>query len=158
MSEAPAAYSPASQDFRKEAFPIYWVARLHGVYLQHLEFALRQVGLDVPTWRVLFILRENGTSSLSDVAEQAIAKLSTIAKTVRRMKAEGLVDTATARHDGRVTEVSLTAAGRDAIAASLGVTRPLFERSFQGMTPEQIQMLNQLLEGVFHNLWDDRPG
>ncbi|MCK9512363.1 MAG: MarR family winged helix-turn-helix transcriptional regulator [Pigmentiphaga sp.] len=158
MSESPSAYSPASQDFRKEAFPIYWVARLHGVYLQHLEFALRQVGLDVPTWRVLFILRENGTSSLSDVAEQAIAKLSTIAKTVRRMKAEGLVDTATARHDGRVTEVSLTAAGRDAIAASLSVTRPLFERSFQGMTPEQIQMLNQLLEGVFHNLWDDRPG
>jgi len=152
------AHSPANADFRKEAFPIYWVARLHGVYLQHLEFALRQVGLDVPTWRVLFILKENGTSSLSDVAEQAIAKLSTIAKTVRRMKAEGLVDTATASRDARVTEVSLTAAGREAIAASQRVTRPLFERSFQGMTAEQIQMLNQLLAGVFHNLWEDRPG
>ncbi|TSH97159.1 MarR family transcriptional regulator [Verticiella sediminum] len=145
-------YNPASEDFRKEEFPFYWVARLNGVYHQHMERALRKVGADVPTWRVLFILKENGTSSMSEISEHAIAKLSTITKIVYRMRAEGLVETSTSANDGRVTEVSVTEAGRQAIAAIQEATQNLFARSFRGLTPAQITKLNQLLEVLFNNL------
>lgn len=145
-------YNPGSEDFRKEEFPFYWLARLSGVYTQQMERALRKVNADIPTWRVLFILKENGTSSISEISLHAIAKLSTITKIVYRMKAEGLVDTTTSATDGRVTEVSLTDAGRDAIVAIQGATEGIFARSFRGLTEAQITRLNKTLEVVFNNL------
>ncbi|QEI04636.1 winged helix DNA-binding protein [Pigmentiphaga aceris] len=145
-------YNPASEDFKKEEFPFYWLARLSGVYTQQMEHALRQVNADIPTWRVLFILKEHGTSSMSDISLHAIAKLSTITKIVYRMKAEGLVETNTSANDGRVTEVSLTPAGRDAIVAIQGATGHIFARSFRGLTEAQITRLNKTLEIVFNNL------
>jgi DNA-binding MarR family transcriptional regulator len=145
-------YNPASEDFKKEEFPFYWLARLSGVYTQQMERALAKVNGDIPTWRVLFILKENGTSSISEISLHAIAKLSTITKIVYRMKAEGLVDTTTSATDGRVTEVSLTEAGRKAIVAMQGATESIFARSFRGLTEAQITKLNKTLEIVFNNL------
>lgn len=62
--------------------------------------------MDIPRWRILFILKENGESSISEISIHAIAKLSTITKIVYRMKADGLVETNTSASDGRVTQVS----------------------------------------------------
>jgi len=144
-------YDPASREFRKEEFPFYWIARVYGSYTQEMETALKAVGMDIPTWRVLFILKENGTSSISEISLHAIAKLSTVTKTVYRMKAEGLLDTAPSQQDGRVTEVTLTDTGRDAIERIQLATRHIFLRSFKGLTPSQIQKLNELLQGVLVN-------
>jgi len=147
-------YDPASEDFRKEEFPFYWLARVHGRYTQTMERLLKKVDLDVPRWRVLWILAENGESSISEISTHAIAKLSTITKIVYRMKDDGLVDTGTSAEDGRVTQVRITEAGHAAIARMQGITGELFKRSFAGLTEAQIQRLNRLLETVFHNLED----
>lgn len=147
-------YDPASEEFRKEEFPFYWLARVHGRYTQTMERLLKKVDLDVPRWRVLWILAENGESSISEISTHAIAKLSTITKIVYRMKDDGLVDTGTSAEDGRVTQVRITEAGQAAIVRMQGITGELFKRSFAGLTEAQIQRLNRLLETVFHNLED----
>ena len=85
-------YNPASPDFIKEEFPFYGLARVYGVYTMEMERALKPVGLDIPTWRTLFILNEHGSSSMSEISLHAIAKLSTVTKIVYRMKSEGLVE------------------------------------------------------------------
>lgn len=145
-------YDPASDDFRKEEFPFYWLAMVHGRYNQHMEKALKKIDLDIPRWRVLFILKENGQSSISEISTHAIAKLSTMTKTVYRMKEDGLVDTAPCEEDGRVTQVRITEGGRAAIERILEVTRDVFKRSFSGLTEAQLQRMNGLLETVFDNL------
>ncbi|UFH51024.1 MarR family winged helix-turn-helix transcriptional regulator [Pseudomonas sp. KNUC1026] len=145
-------YDPASEDFRKEDFPFYWLARVHGQYMHNMERLLKKVDLDVPRWRVLWILNENGQSSISEISTHAIAKLSTITKIVYRMKDDGLVSTATSTEDARVTQVSITPLGLETIERMQGVTHGLFQRSFTGLTEAQIQRLNGMLETVFHNL------
>ncbi|WNW14200.1 MarR family transcriptional regulator [Pseudomonas sp. DTU_2021_1001937_2_SI_NGA_ILE_001] len=145
-------YDPSSAEFRKEDFPFYWLARVHGRYNQNMERLLKRVDLDVPRWRVLWILSENGQSSISEISTHAIAKLSTTTKIVYRMKDDGLVDTAPSAEDGRVTQVSITPAGLATIERMQDVTHALFERSFAGLTKAQIERLNGLLETVFHNL------
>ena len=57
-------HDPASDEFRKEDFPFYWLARVHGRYTQNMERLLKKIDLDVPRWRVLWILNENGESSI----------------------------------------------------------------------------------------------
>ncbi|MDO6804289.1 MarR family transcriptional regulator, partial [Wenyingzhuangia sp. 1_MG-2023] len=116
------------------------------------EKALKKIKLDIPRWRILFILKEEGTSSISEIAIHAVAKLPTVTKTVYRMKDDGLVDTRQKCDDGRVTEVTITEEGRQAIENIQLVTHDLFRESFKGMSEAQIQRLNKLLETLFHNL------
>ncbi|MDZ5602493.1 winged helix DNA-binding protein [Pseudomonas sp. RP23018S] len=151
-SKAPSHHDPASSAFRKEDFPFYWLARTHGRYTQNMERLLKKVDLDVPRWRVLWILNENGESSISEISTHAIAKLSTITKIVYRMKDDGLVDTGQSAEDGRVTQVRITDKGLENIARMQAVTHELFQRSFKGLTDAQVQRLNRMLETVFHNL------
>lgn len=145
-------HDPATPDFVRDEFPFYWVARVYGVYLAQMEQALKPIGLDLPTWRILFILAEHGHVTMSEITLHAIAKLSTIAKTVQRMKHDGLIETYTSPHDARVTVAMLTEAGRDAIERSRVAIQPIFARSYDGLTPTQIRRLNDSLQVILRNL------
>lgn len=148
-------YNPASEDFHKEEFPFYWLARVYGRYSMSMEKLLKKIDLDIPRWRVLNILYENNEASISEISEHAIAKLSTITKIVYRMKDDGLVDTRPSEVDGRVTQVSITEQGREAFMTMHEVTDDLFHKSFQGLTEAQVRKLNQVLAKIFDNLPHD---
>lgn len=152
MSKQLSRHNPASEDFVKDDFPFYWVARLNNIYHHHMELALRKVGADLPTWRILFILRENGTSSMSDISLHAVVKLSTITKIVYRLQERGLVLTSTSASDGRVTEVSLTPKGDEMLSRMRKATENIFLKGYAGLTPPKIERLNKMLMQVFDNL------
>lgn len=145
-------YNPASEHFKKEEFPFYWLARVNGRYAMAMEKALKKIDMDIPRYRILFILLDNGVSSISEISEHAIAKLSTITKIVYRMKGDGLVDTQPCSSDGRVTQVSLTDAGREMVIKVQEATSDIFNESFTGLTEAQINKLNGTLEKIFNNL------
>jgi MarR family transcriptional regulator, organic hydroperoxide resistance regulator len=144
--------NPASDEYHKEDFPFYWLAMVNGRYSRAMEKTLKKVNLDIPRWRILIILKDEGSSSISEIATHAIAKLPTVTKTVYRMKAEGLVDTNVRSDDGRVTDVSITETGLETIRRIRGATNELFKQSFKGLTPAQLTRLNKLLEVIYHNL------
>lgn len=148
-------YNPASEEFSKEEFPFYWLAQVHGRYSQAMERILKKIDLDVPQYRILFILKENGESSISEITTQAIAKLSTTTKIVYRMKEDGLLETSQCSTDGRVTRVGLTPSGLEAIDAIQKATDKLFHQSYEGLTEPQIHKLNKVLQIIFHNLPED---
>ncbi|MBF8999051.1 MULTISPECIES: MarR family winged helix-turn-helix transcriptional regulator [Vibrio] len=145
-------YNPSSDDFHKEDFPFYWLAQVHGRYSQAMEKALKKVNLDIPRWRILATLNQEGHCSISQIAMHSIAKLPTVTKIVQRMKDEGLVESQISSDDGRVTEVMITEKGIHALNEIQDTTAPLFKQSFKGMTEAQIKRLNKLLEQLFHNL------
>jgi DNA-binding MarR family transcriptional regulator len=152
VSKQLSRHNPASDDFVKEEFPFYWIARLNNIYHHHMERALHKVGADLPTWRILFILRENGTSTMSEISLHAVVKLPTITKIVYRLQERGLVSASTSATDGRVTEVSLTPIGLDAITEMRKVTESVFLKGYEGLTPVKIERLNKMLMQVFDNL------
>ncbi|MGO3740274.1 MAG: MarR family winged helix-turn-helix transcriptional regulator [Marinomonas foliarum] len=145
-------YNPANDDFQKEDFPFYWLSQVHGRYTIALEKALKKVNMDIPRWRILFTLKQEGTCRVSEIAVHAIAKLPTVTKILQRMKEDGLVDTRVHSKDGRVTEVMITQKGIQAVEDIRLVTKDLFQQSFKGMTEAQIKRLNKLLEQLFDNL------
>ncbi|AWY01609.1 MarR family transcriptional regulator [Marinomonas primoryensis] len=147
-------YNPANEDFHKEDFPFYWLNQVHGRYSIAIEKALKKINIDIPRWRILFTLKEEGICSVSQIAVHAIAKLPTITKTIQRMKEDDLVDTRVRKDDGRVTEVMITEKGIKAVEDIRHATKDLFKQSFKGMTEAQIKRLNKLLEQLFHNLPD----
>lgn len=148
-------YNPASEEFSKDEFPFYWLAKVHGRYSQAMEKILKKINLDVPQYRVLFILKENGESSISEISLHAIAKLSTTTKIVYRMKDDGLLETNQCAEDGRVTRVGLTEKGYEAIETIRKATDKLFTQSYDGLTEPQIQKFNKILQVIFENLPED---
>ncbi|WP_432837817.1 MarR family winged helix-turn-helix transcriptional regulator [Dactylosporangium sp. CA-092794] len=96
-----------------------------------------------------------GTMSVTALAAQIGWERSRASHHAKRMAARGLVEMTLAARDRRVTEVSLTAAGRDVLSGAapghVELVRRLF---FDGLDPEVVQRLAESLETVYENVLD----
>lgn len=147
-------HKPASSEFEFREYPFYWVMRLGNRYTQAMEVQLKKINMNITSWRIGLILRENGTLSMSEIAEHAVGRLPTITKSVYRMQENGLVEVKTNERDGRVTMVSITDGGLETINAVIASTSKVIDRAFDGLTKDETGQLNNLLQRVLENLSD----
>lgn len=145
-------YDPLSEGFKRSEFPFYWVAQINSLYTQKMELLLKRVGMDVPRWRIILILKEHSELSMSEIAGHAVAKLPTTTKIVYRMRDEGLVTLSTSPNDGRVTLVSLTPQGLESLELIQDSVSNLFRSSFKGLSSAQVHRSNMLLKKLYDNL------
>lgn len=138
--------------FDAREWPFFWLTHATGLYLSKLETGLKKVGLDVGRWRVLMCVRPDNARSISEIADLAIVKLPTMMKLIQRMEAEGLVQTQARASDGRVTDVSLTAAGIKARARAWQTASRIFTRVFAERKGLDTDVLNRLLRQLVTRL------
>jgi DNA-binding MarR family transcriptional regulator len=143
---------PASPGFRIAHYPFYLLNRIAGRYAIDMSDALKAIGMDLPSWRALMILHERSPCSVSEIASQAVIRLSTMTRVVRRLERAGLVRLATRSSDARVTEVVITPRGLDAVRRVRVVAGRVYQRAFADFWPGDIDLLNGLLVRVMHNL------
>ncbi|MBS0542602.1 MAG: winged helix-turn-helix transcriptional regulator [Proteobacteria bacterium] len=153
MPEKKAAPAVA-EDFSLEEFPFYWLAHAHAIYVLEMEKVLKKIGTDMPTRRVLLMLKLRGTASISDLSRHTIIKMSTLTRIVQRMRDEGLVETRTNPDDARVTDVLITPRGEELAARIEQSTRKVFARGYDGMPVEEMKALMQSLQKIFRNFAD----
>lgn len=151
-SEVRRRADPVDELFALDNSPFYWISRVSGRYVLDMGAALRKVGMDVPRWRVLMILHETNPASISTIAERAVIKLSTVTRIVQRMQVEGLVTCSPRASDARVTEVSLTPAGAEAVEKVRSPASRIFHRAFDSLSDEEITVFIRLLHRLFDNL------
>jgi DNA-binding MarR family transcriptional regulator len=143
---------PASPDFRISDYPFYLVNRTAGRYAIDMDKALKPIGMDLPSWRALMILHERSPRSVTEIADQAVIRLSTMTRVLQRLAARGLVVLATRESDARVTEVVITPRGLDTVRRVREVAGRLFQRAFGDFSTDEIESLNALLGRVYRNL------
>lgn len=143
---------PGSDAFQVDAYPFYLLNRLVSRYNVVIEGELRGVGIDIPTWRVLMILGEKEPQPIAQVAKSAVINISTMMRIVERMGKQGLVETAPSASDGRVTELELTALGREKLAAARQVTSPIYQRVITGFSAAEFGKLLKSLNLLHANL------
>ncbi|WP_447725838.1 MarR family winged helix-turn-helix transcriptional regulator [Sphingomonas koreensis] len=134
------------------SWPFYWLTRAMARYADSMTSALEGTGLDLPSWRVVMVLRGTGWLSVSEIASQSNTKLAAMTKTVQRMKSDGLVESREGETDRRVTLVSLTPSGEEVAEVAMEAARHVFRRAFHGMSAQQQETLSQLLREVAENL------
>jgi DNA-binding MarR family transcriptional regulator len=143
---------PADEAFRLDESPFYWVNRVSGRYVQDMERGLKAVGMDMPGWRTLMILREQSPRSVSEIAELAAMRLSTMTRVVQRLAGAGFVEVATSREDARRTEVRLAAKGREALGSVRAAASRVYRQGVGDLSAAEITQLVALLERLFGNL------
>jgi MarR family transcriptional regulator, organic hydroperoxide resistance regulator len=143
---------PASDAFRMESWPFYWLARVSRGYAYDMDVVLKRVGMDVARWRVLMMLRQTHPASVSELAFHGVLKLSTMTKTVQRLEADGLVRTGSKPSDARVTEVFLTDGGREALDGVRKQASRIYRQAFEGFSAKEMEDLNNVLQRIQANL------
>jgi MarR family transcriptional regulator, organic hydroperoxide resistance regulator len=139
-------------NFQYSDWPFYWLTRVADRYVQHLEVALKAIGLDIPRWRVLMQIQGKNRPRISNLAEHAIVKLPTMTKILQRMEAEGLIVSRVSKSDARVTEIMLTSQGRVARRKAWTEADRIYRCAFSDMKNEKIASLTTMLNQLFENL------
>ncbi|WP_241657344.1 MarR family winged helix-turn-helix transcriptional regulator [Aurantiacibacter suaedae] len=144
--------NPGSDNFQLEAYPFYMLNRAASRYNLAIEAVLREIGIDIPTWRVLMILGESQPLAIGQVAKSAVINLSTMMRIVERMEKAGLVATSQSEADGRVKQVTMTDAGETTLHEARKVTAPLYDTIIRGFSARDFSTLLTLLDRLIHNL------
>jgi DNA-binding MarR family transcriptional regulator len=111
--------------------------------------------MSLPDYDVLTALSvaDEGRMQITVLAAQIGWERSRVSHHVRRMSARGLVTCGLSAADRRVTEVTLTAEGRQALAGAapghVDLVRRLF---FEGLQPDLVGPLSEALESVYANI------
>jgi MarR family transcriptional regulator, organic hydroperoxide resistance regulator len=143
---------PAYERFELDDSPFYLIARTSGRYALDMQRILKSVGMDIPRWRALMILREQNPSSVSEIADRAVIQLSTVTRVVQRLEKQGLVKLSSRKTDGRKTDVTLTAKGHAAVERVRDCASRIYRLAFHDFTAKEIETLNALLRRAFANL------
>lgn len=139
-------------DFNLQEWPFYWLIKAHSQYQASMETALREIGLDIPRWRVLLLLEKDTARSISYLAKEAFTKLSTMTRIIQRMQDDALVISRQRASDQRVSEVLLTALGKEARVKAIQQADAIIEKSFVNLGHEDIVRLNNILATLHQNL------
>lgn len=132
--------------------PFYQIVRMLARYSARMNAILKPAGLDVPKWRVLMMLSEKKPFTVSELAEEAVVNISTMAKIINRMIADGLVTTQTSTTDARSTEVFITDEGQRLLERVRDKVNYLFKEALRGISKSELQLLNTLSVNIYDNL------
>lgn len=143
---------PANPEFRIADWPFYLITRTAGRYEMDMAQALRRVAMDVPSWRALMLLHESSPSSVSEMAERGVMRLSTMTRVVQRLQKSGLVRLTTRAADARVTEVHITPGGEQILEQVREVASRIYQSAFADLDSAEIETLNGLLRRVLNKL------
>ena len=137
---------PLSPDFTYHSYPFYLLSRTSGRYNRAMERALKPLGLDQACWRVLVVLADDGVLSISEIAEAAVYKASTLSRIIGRMQAAGHLAVAPRASDNRVVDVSLTPAGRALYERSMAAASRVYRRACEALSEAEFEQLSHLLD------------
>ena len=121
---------PSAANFSLEDYPFYLMTRTMAGYYAMLERALKKAGVDQPRWRVLMILGAQNPSNMSELSTRAVIKASTMTRLIQRMQRQGLVRSAKHPGDNRISEVYLTALGKQRLKMVRDIGGQIFRHTF----------------------------
>ena len=139
---------PGGRAFRIANYPFYRIARVNNLYARCLDRELKPRGMDQPRWRVLMILSEHNPAAMGLIAEMAVMKLPTVVKLVRRMVEEGLVRNSPRARDRRVSDVTITTAGRRGLVVVKRAASVVYAHAAENLGDAQLAALNATLRQV----------
>lgn len=143
---------PAHPKFLIENSPFYLIARTNGRYTIDMERTLKTIGMDIPRWRTLMLVHERSPSSVSEIADRAVMRLSTVTRLVQRLEKQGFVRLKPRASDARRTDVTLTEKGEAACERVRRHASRVYAVAFQDFSSKEIETLNSLLRRLFQNL------
>lgn len=105
----------------------------------------RNTGHPMPRWRILLKLYQHGECSQKALAQGLPMDPAALTRQIKIIEREGWIERHSDVRDNRLTNVALTDAGRDLVAATLPKRAAFIEAAFGDFSREQMSALSLML-------------
>lgn len=123
-----------------------------------LSEILRPHDLTLTQWRLLYTLAKLPNRTMNEVADFLTLDRTSLTRAVDKLVARGLLLRTEVAHDRRLTEITLTAAGRALRADVLEHNIELYERLLDGADADSLEAASEVLELILERLVGHRAG
>lgn len=110
-----------------------------------------RVGHALPRWRILLALHELGSSSQKVLAERCRLDPASLTRQLQAMQKLGWISREVDAGDNRLTNASLTDAGRAVVQEALPRRAAFFQEMLEGLGEAEIAQLNRALDVLERN-------
>lgn len=148
-------FDPTSEAFRLSSSPFYLIAHTDFNYHENMEAVLATRGISRSIYRILTVLRDYKPCRMTDLADMALIKRTTVSRIVNSMVEDRLVETEQSSVDSRATEVRLSPEGRALLDTLTPLVAPLFDHATRGLDHQELQRLVATLQIISANLGHD---
>lgn len=131
--------------------PLYNLNRTSATYIDAMSSGLKTAHMNQTQWRVLAILGDNDNSTVSDIARRGVIKISTLTRMLERMERDKLLNRKPKKEDKRIVQVKLTPKGRKALQTALKINKKVYDKAFEGINQQDIDLLTVLLKRMREN-------
>ena len=138
--------------FKISEYPTYLMGRIMYRHIQIMTERLRELDYGFSHWRVLSILKENGSLNVQKFSELMSLERTALGRLLDSMEADGLVASKVASEDRRHRHVSITAKGEDLFDRMLPAALRQLGRVMDGISPEEAKQLTRILRRIKDNL------
>jgi len=125
------------------------LVRSHNALIGAFE---KQCGLHLARWRLLFCIGRLGQCSQRELAHSTTMEPAAVTRILADLDRQGLISRATAQHDARQLDVTLTPAGQALVRETAGRRETFLRAALEGFSDAEAEMLDELLGRLQTNL------
>ena len=122
---------------------------------RYVEDELSQWGITTSQYGIMLHLMSGKVLSMSDLSERIFRSNSSLTSIIDRMEEDGMVTRAAHQNDRRVTNVLLTAKGKDLLQKIRAKHRAFLADMMSCLEPEELTQLYGLLQKIEARLGDE---
>lgn len=143
-------------DFHLSSFLPYRLAVLSERVSRRLTVEYERThGLAVADWRVLVHLQRAGVASVRDIQTYVNLEKPRVSRSVAKLEGQGLVTKAQGQEDARLVSITLTDAGRAALAEIIPAAREIEQRLLNVASPDDLSTFFRVMEKMHQELDSD---
>jgi len=133
------------KDFRAEICIGYLISRVYAENRALLEAQFEGEDISFTQWRVLMCLRDEIANTCADISRELAHDKGSMTRIVDQLEACGFIQRRRDKDDRRLVFLTLTPSGRAAVNRLVPKLVNFYNDLLEGFSPEDVQLLTQLL-------------
>ena len=133
-------------------FVPYLAHRIGTLMDRNIDPQLKELGLSIEMWRVLFVLAHVGDHNLVALSGATGVKTSTLSRLVGRMEQRELISRVRSERDNRTVEVSILDAGQQIVDRLTPYAQEIRDMAEQNFSDEELPVLKSYLRRLYMTL------
>lgn len=136
-------------------FVPYLAHRIGSLMDRNIDPELKEVGISLEMWRVLFVLANVGDHNLVALSRATDVKTSTLSRLIGRMTERGLISRVRSQEDNRTVDVRLLAEGQQIVDRLTPFAHKFQEMAIADFSEEEIPVLKSYLRRLYRTLQEN---
>lgn len=118
-----------------------------------IEDIMRTHGIKAPSWRVIMILHERKSMTISEISKEVLLENSRLSRICQKLEDQNIVQRAKCEEDQRYTRIELTDKGNDIFEDLAPIAERQLEMTLQGFSEKERKQLDKMMRRMKDNTY-----